>query len=75
MNEVKLKYYVFMFATQTAVLDLALQGFPRSGFIKTRIPIGDGNYLRFAVAMVAINYFFIKTRIPIGDGNSFFLRK
>ena len=30
MNEVKLKYYVFMFATQTAVLDLALQGFPRS---------------------------------------------
>ena len=30
MNEVKLKYYVFMFATQTAVSDLALQGFPRS---------------------------------------------
>lgn len=28
MNEVKLKYYVFMFATQTAVLDLALQVFP-----------------------------------------------
>ena len=52
-------------------------------FIKTTIPIGDGNYSE-AMRVLVYSSPFIKTRIPIGDGNlppapvitlSFFLYK